>query len=88
MPNTCGLAVHNNPVSLGVIRAVTHSPLNTSLFRYGKARIYTRTFTHLRIDLCTIFTQLMGKISSVKHSFIHIIHIAYKEHDELKKGIN
>lgn len=86
MQNTCGLAVDSMLLNIGYVAAFTHSYLDTQISTVYKQASYTYLYSQPVYFLCAVYRQVFCYFQSVKFGFVHIIHIAYKKDDYLKKG--
>lgn len=83
----CGNAGYKHWTTVWEHLSLTHTHLTNTLPQHRKTHEFIPSFTRLRINLWTVFQHLFSFPTPVDHLFMHTIHSAYKENNNLKKGI-
>ncbi len=83
----CGLAVYKLGEETGKTFGIIHMAAIRTLGWVYKYLKFALSYTQANRILYTVCGQYKSNFSSVKLILVHIIHIAYKRHDYLKKGI-
>lgn len=81
---SCGYGVQKQMTDLCMVSLVTHNHLLAPFSKYGKVAAFTHKIAQLRVFLCTNCTHKIQLTTSVIKRFVHTIHRAYKELNEVK----
>lgn len=83
----CGYGGQKPGISLWADGRFSHTPINTPHISRVELFVFTPIPTQVGKKLWTYSSQYYAMITSVFCQLVHTFHSAYKEHDNLKKGI-